>query len=705
MVLQSVISMRWLSWILCALLAGYFGFVIYANRALYFSTFDQAYWKDKYEHSQWKLPLSERVLGDDGLYLYEGYRLIQGDDPTTLNAEVPPLAKYLIGISIKVFGNGYVYGLIATTAALVCVFILTRLLTKNTTMSLMTTLLVALDPLISKQFILTMLDGLHLTFLLLSLIGTILLIETRNKRWSWAWAAGSGATLGLFAEVKFPLFAPFIGIVLLWTIWNKTKDKTCLLAFVLSAGIAYIIPYVPYFFMGHTLTEWLGVQKWIVMFFARSGLTPTFGSIVTTLLFNRNQNLFSREFLPVPEWSPAWPVITVLGVSGLLGACRTRQTRQLYLPVGIIVFFLLGFNLLVPFWTRYLVGILPFLYLGALHLIQRLPKKLGTLIILALLVVNATAAAHAVIPSPQATISQFLADWEHGFFQDMYEATAETTRQSITHADFHRFGRKLWYDAQIESARAAVQPYRFSLLASQHKIPIVMTYKTRNLGDFSVSRTIPLIREQGAWKIAWNWELLFPGLTPSSTAETAVEPARRGGLFAEDGVPLAYDRESILVWLDPTKVDSSRENELFLALESLFDKKIKAVHFHERYVRLGELGLPVPMGVLMHTMDDTAKTLLTSFPALSTTPAFGRITLATNRYAVGSVKNTLYEECCSLLYTTSSYEGVDGLERDYNDTLKGENGGTLMLKDADGTTIETLIQKTKRDGENVRLTK
>ncbi len=686
------------------LLVGYLGLVVYLNRAVFFSSFDAVYWKDKYEHSQWKLPLSERTLGDDGLYLYEGWRLIQGDDPTTLNAEVPPLAKYLIGASIKTFGNGYLYGLLTTSTALLLLFILTYLLTKNVPMSFAATLLVALDPLIARQFTLTMLDGLQLVFLLLAIIATILSVRTKRKWSSWAWAAAAGAGLGLFAEVKFPLFAPVVGIILLINLWRAKRRAELLVLFLLAAGIAYLLPYIPYFRMGHTFAQWLSVQKWIVMFFARSGLAPTFGSALTTLLFNRNQNLFSREYLPVPEWSPLWPFITIIGISGLIKARGDRHIQSLFFPVGIIALSILGFNLLIPFWTRYLVSILPFLYLGTIVLLGKLPGRMRVFFMSALLLVNMLAVSRIILPSPQTTVAQFISDWEHGFFQDMYEATDETTRRSISRTDFHRLGRTLWYDAEIEEAEITPVPFTYSLFTSPQMIPITVTYKTRNLGAFWVSRTLPIVREKGAWKIAWNWDTLLPGYTAGAYLETALEPARRGGLFAPDGIPLIQDRESVLIWLDPKRLDSSTEEILFLTLETLFDKNIKAVHFHERYVRLADLGRPIPMGVLMHPIDQKTASLLGGAPALFTTPAFGRFRTSQSRYEVGSIKNTLFSECCSLLYTTTTYDGADGLEHIYNTTLKGQNGGTLILKNANGEIIHTFLRRTKRDGENVRLT-
>ncbi|EKD87578.1 MAG: hypothetical protein ACD_36C00015G0001, partial [uncultured bacterium] len=162
--------MRVLKKVLALIILAHLALILFTNRALFFSTFDEAYWKDKYEHSQWKLPLSARTLGDDGLYLYEGFRLIRGGDPTLLNAEVPPLGKYLIGLSILIFGNGYWYGFLINTLSLITLLFLSNILLKNLLGALLVTTLIATDPLITSQFPLSMLDSLQLLFLLLTFL-------------------------------------------------------------------------------------------------------------------------------------------------------------------------------------------------------------------------------------------------------------------------------------------------------------------------------------------------------------------------------------------------------------------------------------------------------------------------------------------------------------------------------------------------------
>ncbi len=56
-----------------------------------------------------------------------------------------------------------------------------------------------------------------------------------------------------------------------------------------------------------------------------------------------------------------------------------------------------------------------------------------------------------------------------------------------------------------------------------------------------------------------------------------------------------------------------------------------------------------------------------------------------------------------MLYTTTAYDGIEGIEKERNDELKGYNGGTLVLEDKNGTLVRTILDVEKRDGKNVQL--
>src|SRR3990167_9217635 len=217
--------------------------IVYSNRGKFTEKFDPVYWKDKYEHSQWTLPQSKRVLGDEGLYLYVGYLLTNGANPTLLNAEAPPLAKYLLGLTIRIFNNPYIFGFVSSSLALLAFFIFCRILTGNLMISAMAASLFAADPLFSDQFSQAMLDSSYLLFLFLLLSVFVAVARTSKKTEALIYATVGGLLLGLLSEIKFPLLSPVLALLFLFILFRKRNFKAILL-FLIFSFAGYLIPYL-----------------------------------------------------------------------------------------------------------------------------------------------------------------------------------------------------------------------------------------------------------------------------------------------------------------------------------------------------------------------------------------------------------------------------------------------------------------------------
>lgn len=688
---------RFLPWILGSLLIGYLSVILYANRSAYTSRFDPAYWKDRYDHSQWKLPRSDRGIGDEGLYLYQGYLLMKGADPTLYNAEVPPLGKYAIGASILLFGNGYLFGFLTTTAALVAFFFLAKSVLPKS-LALATTLLVAIDPLITSQFTTTMLESSQLLFFLLTCLGLLLTYRQKivsQKTYLWIF---TGLAFGAFSAVKFPLLSPLLGACIGYMIWQKTKRATFVILFFLVSFAAYLIPYLRYFFLGHTLFEWLGVQKWIINFYLHANLVPNVGSFATAVTTGWIQNLFTRGWQRVPEWNPVWPLIFV---TALFWCLVNWKKYRAFISVFLLTMILYS---VIPFWTRYLVLFLPIFYLITVVTIAANAKRFFPIIIALIFVTNSVVSFQILFPTPQAAVNQLLFDWKHGFFQDMYEQLSNSSQQNISREAFHRFGLQTFSDAEIEKVEITSDAVAWSRFRSPQTIQLNIIYTTRNLGSFTEVTTLPIVKEKNRWRIPWNWNILISGVTRFATLTTNVQHANRGSILASDGTILAQDIPSVLVFVIPEKIDSKQEEVMLKFLEREFDQRVAAIGLYRRYMQNSLPDRPVPLGVFMKRPDDAAYTTLSSFPGIRLTPWFGRMKKGDPPdTTIGSVTNTQFSECCSLLYNTTAYDGITGLEKEYNDVLKGENGGNLVIKDQNGAITKTLINKEKRDGKTVRL--
>lgn len=675
--------------------------IAFTNRGKLTESTDLAYWKDKYEHSQWTLPQSKRILGDEGLYLYVGYLLTKGADPTLLNAEAPPLAKYLIGFSIRLAGNPYIYAFIVSSFTLLAFFLLSELLTKSLFLSILATALFSTDALFTEQFSIVMLDSLQLLFLLLFF--SLLLLLTRAKRNSLpTYSIIGGLILGLLSEVKFPIFTPVLAFLFLFVLLKKKYFKGLFL-FLFFSMLGYLSPYLIYFLHGHSLRDWLGTQKWILYFYLNGGVKNTLGSAFTTLLFGSQQNLLTRNWDKVIFWNWSWTFAAIFGLFAIVGILIKKNVKSDWFPIGVFcITSLITFSLL-PFYSRYLLVIIPFLYLFLLNHFQT--KKtyiLGILFYFILLFGNWINSLNILFPSPESDVKQLAYEWQNGFFQDIYERTNANFKKTNSRSGFQEMGLSRFSEAQIDTIVIEFPNQNFSKLKSPQTVDLDITYITRDLGYYKEHPKITLIKEKGQWRISWQWNYLMQELSQTNKIETKVDYAHRGTIYDSEGKLVAFDFPSYLIWITPNKVDAIKEDEMLTFLENLFKKKIGKFRIHQKYIGNNLSNLPVPIGVIPTKLSETDISKLRSFPGIFLTEhpeRFGK----TTDYGMIKLISGKEQECCHLYYSTTNYNGTRGLEQEFNPELKGQNGGYLLIKDTNNNIVRKIIDVQKREGQDVKL--
>lgn len=371
-------------------------FRLWGYKEDYTSRFDPTYWKNRYLQSQWVPPSScvwdphinpktctwddawfsehkkdivvekRESIGDDGLYAYAGWEYINGKDPTLLNAEIPPLGKYLIGVSILFFHNQNIFVLFSGSLALLGLFLVSRLVIKDTFFALLPVAFFSFEPLFYTQLRAPFLDLLYLALLsftfyfflkkqfLLSFISLGLMMATK----------ASIATLGLIFATE--------GVYLL-----INKDFSSLKKFTFFLPITIIVflaTYIQYFFLGHTVKQFLGVQKWILNFYA-VGAKGNMIDIFQMLVIGKWSTWWEKTGTFVSEWQITWPLLFISFIAVSIFTIKKRKRDAillLHLWVGIYIIFLT----IVPVFPRYLLVILPFLYIIFIFsVVHFIPKK------------------------------------------------------------------------------------------------------------------------------------------------------------------------------------------------------------------------------------------------------------------------------------------------------------------------------------------
>ncbi|HMS22590.1 MAG TPA: hypothetical protein PKA38_02390 [Candidatus Levybacteria bacterium] len=329
----------------------------------YTTHFNAEYWRDRYYASQWVVSNSKNPIGDDGLYAYVGWEYIHGANPTLLNAEIPPLGKYIIGAGEVVFGNQNILILIIGVLCLLVFYLVNVRLFKDKLIAFIPVVIFSFDPIFYTQLRAPYLDTIYLLFLLLTILFTL------HKKYFFA-----AFFLGCFASVKFPAASIFlVAPMMLWVaIWDRKNMKRFLASLILWPT-TFILFYFQFFLLGGTPYAFLGVQKWIISFYSM-GAKASYGIVYPMILFNSWSTWFSGV-QKVSEWTLIWPVSFIGSVFSAIPLLRIvyahvfLHKKKEVVPedytMTLILFWVLSYMVFLtvtPVFPRYLLLLLPFMY-------------------------------------------------------------------------------------------------------------------------------------------------------------------------------------------------------------------------------------------------------------------------------------------------------------------------------------------------------
>jgi len=345
------------------------GWFIWEHRESYKEKFDIAQYERIYKYSQYNVPENEfrGNIDDPELFSLAGYKYITGADPSEINFEQQPLAKYFFGISILLSGNGAIIQLLVGLALLVFTYFLARELVGRT-LALLPVLLLSLDPLFREQLYRVYLDlflTLNSTIFLLLLWLSLKKEKLRSVTMFW---------VGIVLLSKSWLFAPMLGIFLLGFLWFYNKELVADYAKrLIWTGLAYIFGYLVYFFY-HSPLDWIILHVNQLRLY--KSYVPEYpkGEIWRIIFAGEWRKWFGDFGLAkVDTWSIVWPIATVGLLVAIYYAVKSSNKMALLLVFWSLIWLLTISSRLV--FPRYLLPALPPLFIllvySTQHILQR----------------------------------------------------------------------------------------------------------------------------------------------------------------------------------------------------------------------------------------------------------------------------------------------------------------------------------------------
>lgn len=320
----------------------------------------------KYSNSQYILgEASPQKISDSELYVYASHALLNGEDPTTINFEHPPIGKYYYGFFLKIFGNAYWGSILIFFGILV---LLNKIAIKIGLKMPARVLVILLTGGLSIFQVHTRYELLDLPYLfgVLLFFFTYLSLkkDVDNKQLLLI-----GLSLAILAGVKY--WFPFIFIFIILIAYRAVKLKSYRLLFIpaLIGATLYLASYTFYFSNGHNLIDFVNFEKYRLSWFG--GKTDAPKLLIFQTLFTGRYKLWWGEniFEVTQHWSLIWPTIFVLSLIGFYKALVRRKTTLLLL-LGYSYFVLAVFSIGSAASDRFFIQLLPFWSLGAAYFPQ-----------------------------------------------------------------------------------------------------------------------------------------------------------------------------------------------------------------------------------------------------------------------------------------------------------------------------------------------
>ena len=294
--------------------------------------------------------IKNKGVSDSFLYSYVGYKYMKGANPSLLNPEHPPLAKYLIGYSIQLFGSEHSMGIGVAFLILLLGAIISYQLYSSLFLAGLTLFLTSIFPLFTDQITHGPQLELYQLFFFLLVIHFLLMGKKKNNT---LFIIGAGIFFGMLLSTKtflpfFVLFSAWIALYF-WKRWKMT-------VMVIGIGVfVFVATYWQYFALGGTLRTFLGVQKYIFIFYGNAQI-PLFEFMgnYLRLIFTGSWKFWdsARSISAYSEWNILWPLLF------LLGMLRIKSRWTINPSSRLLIIFIILYNIfvfIIPVFPRYLL--------------------------------------------------------------------------------------------------------------------------------------------------------------------------------------------------------------------------------------------------------------------------------------------------------------------------------------------------------------
>lgn len=304
---------------------------------------------------------------------------------------------------------------------------------------------------------------------------------------------------------------------------------------------------------------------------------------------------------------------------------------------------------------------------------------------------------------PEEVLNSYFSDINDKKYEEMYNYLDSSSKENISQEDFVKRNQNIYEGIDSSNIKINVK----EVINEEGKKKVIYDEEMVTVaGNINFSNEAYLVKEDKEYKIEWSSKLIFPELENDYKVRVETLSGKRGSILDRNGNELAYDGVISQVGIVPGKLGDDKDTNIS-KISELTGVSVETIN---NYLSASYVKDDTFVPIKKISKDNTElKEQLLQIPGILINDAEGRVyTLGEEAgHLIGYVQTINDEELEKYAdkgYSSTSLIGKSGLEMAYEDRLRGIDGASIYIQNADGDTVTELAKQEQKDGEDIQLT-
>lgn len=301
---------------------------------------------------------------------------------------------------------------------------------------------------------------------------------------------------------------------------------------------------------------------------------------------------------------------------------------------------------------------------------------------------------------PDQVLQDYFTKISEEKYEEAYEMLSESAKNKIAKDTFVKKNDSIYKGIDMTDLKTEI-----TNVENNEKITYNQKMNT-SAGEISFTNEASVIKEDKKYKINWKNRLIYPYLNENDKIRVKTLKAERGNIYDRNNILLAGKGNISSIGLVPGKMSENKEEDI-QKLSTILGVSVESIN--------NKLGMSYVKDDTFVPIKNVAKTE-TQLKERALSISGVKITTESSRvYTLGKEASQLIgyvqsisaeelEENKGKGYNSNSVIGKAGIEKVYEEILRGKDGKEIYIEDENGKKVKTVAKQEVENGKDVKLT-